>query len=69
VALAIVVENSGFGAAHAAPIARRVFDYVLMDQYPNDEDMKAVQMGLAAGPIGTPLKASAMPWNTKGAEP
>jgi penicillin-binding protein 2 len=62
VALAVVVENSGFGSAHAAPIARRVFDYLLMDQYPNAEDMAAVQNGLAAAPIGTPLKASAMPW-------
>ena len=62
VALAIVVENAGFGAAHAAPIARRVFDYVLLDQYPNDEDLKAVQMGLAAAPAGKPRKASDMPW-------
>jgi penicillin-binding protein 2 len=62
VALAVVVENAGFGAAHAAPIARRVFDYLLLDQYPNPEDLKAVQLGQAAAPIGTPLKASAMPW-------
>jgi penicillin-binding protein 2 len=62
VALAVVVENAGFGAAHAAPIARRVFDYLLMDQYPNPEDLKAVQRGQAAAPIGTPLKASSMPW-------
>jgi penicillin-binding protein 2 len=62
VALAVVVENAGFGAAHAAPIARRVFDYLLMDQYPNAQDMAAVQKGQAAAPIGAPLKASAMPW-------
>jgi penicillin-binding protein 2 len=62
VALAVVVENAGFGAAHAAPIARRVFDYLLMDQYPNPDDLKAVQRGQAAAPIGTPLKASGMPW-------
>ena len=62
VAVAVVVENAGFGAAHAAPIARRVFDYLLLDQYPNPEDLKAVQLGQAAAPIGTPLKASAMPW-------
>jgi len=62
VAVALVVENAGFGAAHAAPIARRVFDYLLLDQYPNPEDLKAVQLGQAAAPIGTPLKASAMPW-------
>ncbi|MFT5934114.1 MAG: penicillin-binding protein 2, partial [Hydrogenophaga sp.] len=42
VALAVVVENAGFGAAHAAPIARRVFDYLLMDQHPNPQDMAAV---------------------------
>src|SRR5690606_6858797 len=55
VALAVIVENAGFGAAHAAPIARRVFDYLLMDQYPNPQDMAAVQKGQAAAPIGTPL--------------
>jgi penicillin-binding protein 2 len=62
VALAVVVENAGFGAAHAAPIARRVFDFLLMDQYPNPDDLAAVQKGLATSPIGTPLKASEMPW-------
>lgn len=67
VALAVVVENAGFGAAHAAPIARRVFDYVLLDQYPNEEDLAAVQKGLAAAPIGVPRKASEMPWLRKDA--
>ena len=62
VALAVVVENAGFGSAHAAPIARRVFDYLLLDQYPNAQDLAAVQKGEAAAPIGTPLKASEMPW-------
>lgn len=62
VALAVVVENAGFGAAHAAPIARRVFDYLLTDQYPNDEDLAAVQKGLATAPIGKPRKASEVPW-------
>ena len=60
IAVAVVVENAGFGAAHAAPIARRVFDYVLMGQYPNDEDMAAVQKGLAAAPIGKPRMAADM---------
>jgi len=32
IALALVVENAGFGAAQAAPIARRVFDYWLLGQ-------------------------------------
>jgi penicillin-binding protein 2 len=62
VVIAVVVENAGFGAASAAPIARRVFDYLLLDQYPNPQDLEAVSKGQAGRPIGTPLKASAMPW-------
>ena len=61
IALAIIVENSGFGSAHAAPIARRVFDYVLTNQYPNTADIAAVQKGLATAPIGTPLNADEVP--------
>ncbi|WP_066256235.1 penicillin-binding protein 2 [Hydrogenophaga flava] len=64
VALAVVVENAGFGAAAAAPIARRVFGYLLMDQYPNPQDLAAVQKGEAGAPIGTPLKASEVPWDS-----
>jgi penicillin-binding protein 2 len=30
IALAIIVENGGFGARAAAPIARKVFDYWLL---------------------------------------
>lgn len=60
IALAVVVENAGFGAAHAAPIARRVFDYLLLGQYPNAEDLAAVQKGLAAAPIGKPLAAASV---------
>lgn len=62
IALAVIVENAGFGAAHAAPIARRVFDYWLTDQYPNAEDIAAVRKGLAAAPVGRPLKASEIAW-------
>ena len=69
VALAVIVENAGFGSAHAAPIARRVFDYLLMDQYPNPIDFAAVQKGAAGAPIGTPLKASEVPWITPGDPP
>ncbi len=61
VALAVIVENAGFGAAHAAPIARRVFDYLLLDQYPNPQDLAAVRKGQAGAPIGQPLKASELP--------
>ncbi|MFH0129905.1 penicillin-binding protein 2 [Variovorax sp. VaC1] len=58
IAVAAIVENAGFGAAHAAPIVRRVFDYWISGQYPNDADMAAVRVGRAAAPIGQPLSAS-----------
>ena len=62
IAIAVIVENAGFGAAHAAPIARRVFDYWLMGQYPSEQDMAAVKIGQAAAPLGTPRQVSDMPW-------
>jgi penicillin-binding protein 2 len=58
IALAVIVENAGWGAGVAAPIARRVFDYVLLGQYPSEEDMAAVRKGLAAAPIGKPRQAN-----------
>jgi len=61
IALAIVVENAGFGSAHAAPIARRVFDYVLLGQYPSEADIAAVQQGQAAAPIGEPRAVADVP--------
>ena len=57
IAVAAVVENAGFGAAHAAPIVRRVFDYWLLRQYPSVEDVAAVQKGQAAAPLGKPRTA------------
>ena len=56
--MAAIVENAGFGAAHAAPIVRRVFDYWLQGEYPNEEDLAAVRKGQAAAPIGKPRKAA-----------
>ena len=61
IALAVVVENAGFGAASAAPIARRVFDYWLLGQYPSEEDMAATQKGQTAAPIGKPRSKSEVP--------
>ncbi len=61
IALAVIVENAGWGAGVAAPIARRVFDYALLGQYPNDEDMAAVRKGTAAAPIGKPRQATEVP--------
>jgi len=52
VALAMVVENAGFGAQSAAPIARRVFDYVLLGLVPSAEDIALVQQGKATAPVG-----------------
>ena len=65
VALAMVVENAGFGAQNAAPIARRVFDFVIMGQYPSEEDIAAVQKGQATRPIGKPRDLANVPWPPK----
>ncbi|RQO58171.1 penicillin-binding protein 2 [Variovorax sp. KBW07] len=61
IAVAAIVENAGFGAAHAAPIVRRVFDYWIAGQYPNDADMAAVKVGKAGAPLGKPLLADEVP--------
>jgi penicillin-binding protein 2 len=61
IAVAVVVENAGFGAASAAPIARRVFDYWLLGQYPSEEDMAATQKGQTASPIGKPRTKQDVP--------
>jgi penicillin-binding protein 2 len=62
IVVAAIVENAGFGAAHAAPITRRVFDFWLLRQYPSEEDLEAVRKGLAAAPIGKPRALSDVPW-------
>ena len=68
VALAMVVENAGFGAQNAAPIARRVFDFVITGQYPSQEDIEAVQKGQATRPIGKSRPVASVPWPPKAAE-
>ncbi|PQA79899.1 penicillin-binding protein 2 [Limnohabitans sp. TS-CS-82] len=68
VALAMVVENAGFGAQNAAPIARRVFDFVLMGQYPSQEDIEAVQKGQATRPIGKARPVASVPWPPKSSD-
>ena len=55
-----MVENAGFGATSAAPIARRVFDYLLLGKYPSVEDIAATQLGQSSVPIGTPRDATAV---------
>jgi penicillin-binding protein 2 len=58
VALAVIVENAGFGSTAAAPIARRVFDYLLLGQVPSEEDIALVREGKAGAPVGKPRPKS-----------
>ena len=44
IALAVLVENGGFGAAAAAPIARRAIDYYLLGQMPTDPKKPAPEV-------------------------
>jgi penicillin-binding protein 2 len=62
IVLAMVVENAGFGAQAAAPIARRAFDYWIKGLYPSEEDLAAVREGKAATPIGKPRIAADVAW-------
>lgn len=66
IAVAVVVENAGWGAGAAAPLARRVFDYWLMNQYPSEADLAAIQVGKATAPIGKPRVASEVAWPADG---
>jgi penicillin-binding protein 2 len=61
VALAVIVENAGFGSTSAAPIARRVFDYLLTGVYPSEEDIALTREGKATAPVGTPRVATDVP--------
>ncbi|HEY0955703.1 MAG TPA: penicillin-binding protein 2 [Roseateles sp.] len=61
VALAVIVENAGWGSGAAAPIARRVFDYLLSGTYPSEEDIAKTQLGQTFAPIGTPRRAADVP--------
>ena len=60
IAVALIVENAGFGAQNAAPIARRVFDYWVAGLYPTDEDIAAVQQGQAPAPLKPPRPLASM---------
>ncbi|MEY2690530.1 MAG: hypothetical protein RL375_4730, partial [Pseudomonadota bacterium] len=61
VALAVIVENAGFGAEAAAPIARRVLDYLIAGTYPTPEDIALVQKGQIGAPVGAQRRASDVP--------
>jgi penicillin-binding protein 2 len=61
IALAIIVENAGWGSTSAAPIARRVFDYMLLGLYPSEEDIALTQQGKTTAPVGAPRRANTVP--------
>ena len=65
--VAVIVENAGFGAAAAAPIARRVLDFVLLGHYPSEEDVAATRKGQSAAPIGAPRRIADVPLPGQGA--
>jgi penicillin-binding protein 2 len=65
----MVVENAGFGAQSAAPIARRVFDFMLLGLYPSLEDIDAVRLGQATRPIGKQRPIATVPWPPKAVVP
>ncbi|CAA2100663.1 penicillin-binding protein 2 [Variovorax paradoxus] len=69
IAVAVIVENAGWGAGAAAPIARRVFDYWLANQYPSEADLAAIKTGKAGAPMGKPRVASEVAWPVPVATP
>ncbi|MCU7370510.1 penicillin-binding protein 2 [Paucibacter sp. O1-1] len=69
VALALIVENAGWGSTAAAPIARRVFDFLLQGVYPSEEDIALTQQGLTKAPVGTPRPIAAVPLPGQAAAP
>lgn len=42
IALAMIVENAGFGGMAAAPIARKALDYHLLGLYPSDDEIEKI---------------------------
>ncbi len=61
IALAVIVENSGFGSEAAAPMARRVFDHVLLGRYPSVEDIALTQQGKSTAPVGKSRMSADVP--------
>jgi penicillin-binding protein 2 len=61
IALALIVENAGWGSTSAAPIARRVFDFLLQGQYPSEEDIALTQQGQSKAPVGTQRPVASVP--------
>jgi penicillin-binding protein 2 len=62
IAIALVVENAGFGSSYAAPIVRKALDYYLLGKRPAEpaKPAAAPKEGAAAAP-GAPSKPVATP--------
>lgn len=54
IAIAIIVENGGFGAATAAPIVRKALDYYLLGKRPEDKPIPAVPAAKQAIVVAAP---------------
>ncbi len=62
IAIALIVENGGFGAEAAAPIVRKALDYYLLGKRPVDKEKAAAEaVAAAAGNPAAALKAAAEP--------
>ena len=61
IALALIVENAGWGAEAAAPIARRVFDFWVAGLYPSEADLAQVRSGKGGPPAGKPRLIAEVP--------
>ena len=61
IALALIVENAGWGAEAAAPIARRVFDFWVAGLYPSEADLAHVRAGKGGPPVGKPRAIADVP--------
>lgn len=68
IALAVLVENGGFGAKSAAPIARQVLDYYLVDRHaaaPEAEDVQAVEGADEQAVAGVPAPPPPAPTSSR----
>ena len=65
IAIALVVENAGFGAASAAPIARKALDYYLLGKRPppprTDDAAPGAKPGIKPAPVVTAARAVPAP--------
>jgi hypothetical protein len=65
IALAVIVENAGFGAAAAAPIARLAMDYYLTGKRPDEPAKPAAKAGDPAQSTQPTQPATVKPDATK----